>query len=338
MDLLEVAQSNRSRLMKRDAVALRELLKAYRESRGRLRGPLADAAKAIKAISGTESKDFAVYLVAIQSLFLALAEETDRLRREAAELARARRREEEEEGENDAWEMLEDHRKDRGFIIALLLLLIRPVKSGKRLPADSLEVTLAGQLSRVSIDEGAIRDAIAKGKPLRRSVLDELGKVRNQLVAVVRGQAIDGYRTSEQNTFIANPGWVEGWRWMAALDLRTCLYCIAMHGTVHRLGTPMLSHRFCRCVQVPVFAFEDHEVQSGSDWFDDLDGEDQQEIVGPLKYQLLASGDVTIHDLIDTTVAHGERSVKSLVDSGELSDDAVLRAWNRHRRGDTGSG
>jgi hypothetical protein len=38
------------------------------------------------------------------------------------------------------------------------------------------------------------------------------------------------------------------WWWQSSLDKKTCAFCIAMHGTAHPLGEPMVSHPNCRCV------------------------------------------------------------------------------------------
>jgi hypothetical protein len=40
------------------------------------------------------------------------------------------------------------------------------------------------------------------------------------------------------------------WTWRTKLDERTCPYCVAMHGTVHPIGVPMVTHPNCRCMPV----------------------------------------------------------------------------------------
>lgn len=110
----------------------------------------------------------------------------------------------------------------------------------------SLTPEQVDDLARAGVAEdvvGAVRGAFNGGE--RRA----LTLARTELVDASRAATTASYVTS---------GMVVGWRWLSALDARTCPACWGMHNTVwmdpaqHQLG-----HQQCRCTQVPILAGED---------------------------------------------------------------------------------
>lgn len=95
---------------------------------------------------------------------------------------------------------------------------------------------------------------------------------------------------------------VQQWMWSASLDNRTCLACIAMHGTVHPVSETLNDHHNGRCAMVPItpawfdLGMIDEsgiiKIESGIDWFNRLDANEQRERMGPELYQAWRSGRV----------------------------------------------
>jgi hypothetical protein len=85
---------------------------------------------------------------------------------------------------------------------------------------------------------------------------------------------------------------------IAALDDRTCLACIALHGERYPLGVRIDDHHQGRCTSVGVVKGRELNVQSGEDWFAGLSDERQLAIAGPGKYEALKRGQATLRDFV----------------------------------------
>ncbi|MCW5933979.1 MAG: minor capsid protein [Fimbriimonadia bacterium] len=141
-------------------------------------------------------------------------------------------------------------------------------------------------LSFAQINAGALREMVgfaADGSPLREllqsttrfaadRVVDSLirsvavglsprqtaERIRDSLAAplsraqtLARTEMLRAYREATRQTYLANSDVVEGWVWHASLDARTCVACLAQHGSAHALDEPMQSHPNCRCAMLP---------------------------------------------------------------------------------------
>lgn len=110
------------------------------------------------------------------------------------------------------------------------------------------------------------------------------------------------YRENLISDFKQNKMLVRGWGWISRLDKHTCIVCILMHGTSHKLSEPFASHPQCRCIPVPraiVTTFED--FQTGREWFLDKSGVAQERILGKAAYKAYSSGEVKLDDFIART-------------------------------------
>ena len=116
------------------------------------------------------------------------------------------------------------------------------------------------------------------------------------------------YRDSSLQTYRANAGVLNGWRWLAQLGGRCCGFCVSMHGTFHELSDPFASHPRCRCSPVPEtktwanLGFSgvpetQVQIESGADWFDRQDDATQLAILGPSKYRAYSAGAIALQDL-----------------------------------------
>lgn len=105
----------------------------------------------------------------------------------------------------------------------------------------------------------------------------------------------------------------------AALDDRTCLCCIALHGTVLPVGERVDDHHQGRCIGVAVARGSSRVVATGADWFAALDEERARGIAGDAAYDLLQSGRAELRDFVQPYVDPvfkemvREASVRSIV-------------------------
>ncbi len=125
---------------------------------------------------------------------------------------------------------------------------------------------------------------------------------RARALNIARTETMRAARTATLDNYRANQDVVKGWTWLAALDLRTCGACWAMHGTHHPLDAPLDGHCQCRCVPVPdtvswaELTGDDSipdtrpTIRSGADVFAGLSEEDQQAVLGPGLHALYVAG------------------------------------------------
>jgi SPP1 gp7 family putative phage head morphogenesis protein len=146
-------------------------------------------------------------------------------------------------------------------------------------------------------------------KPVRQSMFDALyygistGKSNQQIarevnqvvgngaaaaMTIVRTETNRAYREATRK-FYGEVDAVIGWRWLAALDLRTCPICWALHGTIFKKKTAFGTHPNCRCTMVPVFA-GDTKKETGPEKFAALTIEQQKTILGPKRLDLYNQG------------------------------------------------
>jgi SPP1 gp7 family putative phage head morphogenesis protein len=199
-------------------------------------------------------------------------------------------------------------------------------------------------LAYEALNADAVRDLVgflADGSPLR-DLLDELGpeasrQVRETLIAgvatgqhptaiarqirqalggnlvraltIARTEMLRSYRTALLRSYQHNSRVISGWIWYSALGSRTCAFCWAMHGTVHRLEEHFASHPRCRCTPIPKtkswrelgFAVPEElsapPPEPGPDLFARLPEAQQRAILGPAKYAAYQAGAISLEDL-----------------------------------------
>jgi hypothetical protein len=106
------------------------------------------------------------------------------------------------------------------------------------------------------------------------------------------------YRGAAHAAYAANPRVVEGWLWRAALDTRTCLSCVAMHGTRHTNDEILNDHWRGRCTPVPIVVgttWADN-VETGPAWFARQDAATQRDMMGPGLFEAWRHGRADFRD------------------------------------------
>jgi hypothetical protein len=109
-----------------------------------------------------------------------------------------------------------------------------------------------------------------------------------------RTAQLTAYRRASHETYRANADVVNGWVWFADLSPRTCLSCIAQHGSFHTNDEELNDHHRGRCVALPHVRGTrwTEDVQAGEDWFAAQPARTQREMMGPTLYDAYRAGDV----------------------------------------------
>lgn len=131
---------------------------------------------------------------------------------------------------------------------------------------------------------------------MRQAAQEQAGVSLTRALTIARTETLRAYRESTRLTW-QQADVVPLWRWLSARSLRTCAFCWAMDGTVHRVTEPMATHPNCRCVMVPLTATA-KGWQMGADVFAKLGQDKQRRILGHAKYEAWADRKITLDDLV----------------------------------------
>lgn len=122
---------------------------------------------------------------------------------------------------------------------------------------------------------------------------------RRRAVVIARTETMRAVRAATLERYKTVADLLQGWVWWASTDRTTCATCWAMHGTEHPLSEDMDSHPACRCVALP--AAEGLGVDlgpTGPDLFAASPADVQLAVLGPKRYGLYRSGELTLPDMV----------------------------------------
>ncbi|MDA8189604.1 MAG: phage minor head protein [Dehalococcoidales bacterium] len=148
-------------------------------------------------------------------------------------------------------------------------------------------------------------------RTVARQIRQELGGNLVRALTISRTEILRSYRTASLRSYQANSDIMEGWVWSSARDRRTCAFCWAMTGTVHKLDEPFASHPRCRCSPSPrtvswetllgekVKGIPDTRpvIEKGTDLFEKLPDERKRDILGPAKFAAYQDGKLKLADV-----------------------------------------
>jgi hypothetical protein len=118
-------------------------------------------------------------------------------------------------------------------------------------------------------------------------------------LTIARTEINRAYRETSHQTYDANADVLDGWIWLSALSSRSCVACVALHGTFHAINERMKAHVSCRCTQVPAVRGVDLGIQKGSDWFAKQPAKVQKEIFNQdSKYKAYRAGELGLEDFV----------------------------------------
>lgn len=142
---------------------------------------------------------------------------------------------------------------------------------------------------------------LATGKPnaaIAKEINDAVGSGAFRAMTIVRTETNRAYREATRK-FYENTDGVAGWRWIAALDLRTCPICWALHGQVFPNQEKFATHPNCRCTMIPVFDLNE-PFETGPEAFAKLNRTQQNAILGPARLKLYELG-AELKDFVEKT-------------------------------------
>lgn len=142
---------------------------------------------------------------------------------------------------------------------------------------------------------------------------------RSRALVIARTEILDAHRAAAHEFDRKNRATLAGWQWVANLDARTCIGCVAMHGQTFPLSEPgPLGHQQCRCVRVPKpkswadLGFDGIDepadlLPDAQAWFDGLPEWDQLAIAGRARLDAYKAGTVPWGDLATRRTNRGWR-------------------------------
>ena len=159
-------------------------------------------------------------------------------------------------------------------------------------PGSPLHDSLVTQLGP-TVAQGvgsALLDGLALGynpRKVGRIIRDTLGQALTWALRTARTTQLWAYRESTRASYVANRDIVRGWVWHAELGPRTCMACIAQHGTIHSNDEVLNDHYNGRCAMVPItpswadlgftgIPDTNPTIQPGREWFENLSPAQQQ--------------------------------------------------------------
>jgi hypothetical protein len=120
----------------------------------------------------------------------------------------------------------------------------------------------------------------------------------SQAENLMRTLQLTSYRSASAIQSAANSDIITRRIRVAVLDDRTCMSCIALHGTELKPGERVDDHHRGRCTALDEVIGFPRQVQSGEDWFNSLPEERQLIIAGPGKLEAIQSGRARLRDFV----------------------------------------
>lgn len=122
---------------------------------------------------------------------------------------------------------------------------------------------------------------------------------------IARTETLRAYRAASQMTMQENDDVLDGWIWISACDRRSCISCIAQHGTWHPLSERLQDHVNGRCVAAPAVRGVRPKIQTGAERFAKWKPEEQRAALGGSAYEAYRDGAIQLEDMVGRT--HSDR-------------------------------
>lgn len=210
-----------------------------------------------------------------------------------------------------------------------------------RLPTESIE-TLLGFLredsplhtnltrdlgtTAATVFEQNLIEGIALGynsAKVAKAIDSSLGQPLSWTLNSVRTANLWTYREASRANYLNNSEIVEGWKWYAALDSRTCMSCFSQHGKEFTLEQSLNDHHQGRCTQIPIvspkYGITQPEIPLGEDVFNSMPRDRQISQMGLGKFNAYRDGEFKFSELSEVyqNTIYGdmlkEKSLKSLL-------------------------
>ena len=137
-----------------------------------------------------------------------------------------------------------------------------------------------------------------QGLPASGDVQRVAGISEAQAVNMMRTLQMQSFRGAQAINRMQNADILAGQIRIAALDGRTCLACVSLHGTELAINERIDDHHQGRCTSIPVVNGRPRTVASGQDWWDGRTQSQQLTQAGAANVNALNSGAVTLPDFV----------------------------------------
>lgn len=180
----------------------------------------------------------------------------------------------------------------------------------------------------------AVRSITEGWNPLRAA--NEIRRMTQDLPAAqaatfMRTVQLTSYRDASVIHQVANADILTSQIRIAALDDRTCMACVALHGTRLPIGERIDDHHNGRCTSIAEVRGRPREVRSGEDWFSARTEDQQREQLGDAAWLAWKEGKLNLRDL---AVRYDDRVFGQMIREGSLSGalgDAAAEYYRRAR-------
>lgn len=113
---------------------------------------------------------------------------------------------------------------------------------------------------------------------------------------LARTLQLASYRAGTAANQVANAAILEGVIRIAVLDSRTCMSCVALHGTLLKVGEIVRDHHQGRCTCVGIVKNRPRSIQSGEMWFARQPEDMQRQMMGDTAYEEWRRGKFQLAD------------------------------------------
>lgn len=153
----------------------------------------------------------------------------------------------------------------------------------------------------------ALVDGIATGmnpRAVAALARRELGVGLTWALNTARTAQLWSYREASRANYAANRDIVAGWIWYAQIgSSRTCMSCVAKHGSRHSVDETLNDHHSGRCTMIPDvplaarLGIKPPEIEPGEAWFNRQDEATQRARMGPGMHEAWKAGAVRFDQL-----------------------------------------
>ena len=122
------------------------------------------------------------------------------------------------------------------------------------------------------------------------SMRDDLAGGLQKGLVIARTEQLRVYRQANQQQY-EESGVVTGHRRICDHSDRTCLACLADEGHLYPVTEPIFDHTNGRCSSIPqISGMPELQFQTGEEWLDTLDEDEQRKIMGNARYEAWKDG------------------------------------------------
>ena len=139
---------------------------------------------------------------------------------------------------------------------------------------------------------------------------------------LMRTIQLTSYRDATALHHAANADIIESVVRIAALDARTCMSCVNLHGTILKPGERVHDHHNGRCTSIAIIKGSNRTVRRGEDWFESLPEGRQKLQMGNARWAAWQANEFQFSDLSrnynDAIFGEmiGESSLKHMIGDG----------------------